>query len=342
MDWTGQILNWIANNEAVLSGIAATIAIVAVVFALSGRTLGLFRSRVKKTESPADSNRRLGDKKIRQDIRYCRLPNGCNIAWSSAGKGYPLVRSLGWFTNLEVEWNSPVASPFWQKLANRYQLIRYDGRGMGLSDRDVEKFSAETRLEDLEAVIEASGVEKCALMGLSEGGTTAIEYAAKHPGRVSQLILWGSFLVVPNPEEVPQFGAIARLVPQYWGSESAAFHQMFTAMFLPDGNATQNKLFNEMQRTSATPETAFAFMKSIGDLDVREVASEVNIPALVMHRKGDLVIPVKHGQRMAAQLPNARMVLLDGSNHWMITDDSDMDHIVDLIDNFVLKSGDES
>jgi len=342
MDWLSQLFNWIASNEAVLSGIAATIAIVAVVFALSGRTLDLFRSRAKKTESPADSNRKPGDKKIRQDIRYCQLPNGCNIAWSSAGDGYPLVRSLGWFTNLELEWDSPVASPFWQKLANRFQLIRYDGRGMGLSDRDVEDFSPDTRLEDLEAVIEASGVQKFALMGMSEGGATAITYAAMYPDRVSHLIIWGSFLVVPNPEEIPQFGAIARLMPQYWGSDSAAFHQMFTAMFLPEGNAAQNKLFNEMQRTSATPETAFAFMKSIGDVDVREIASEVNIPALVMHRKGDLVIPVKYGQRMAAQLPNARMVLLDGSNHWMITDDADRDYIVGLIDNFVLKSGDES
>lgn len=342
MDWVGQLFNWVADNEAVLSGIAAAVAIAAVVFALSSRTLGLFRSRAKKTESPADSDRRLGDKKIRQDIRYCRLPNGLNLAWSSAGDGYPLVRSLGWFTNLEMEWDSPAAAPFWQKLANRYQLIRYDGRGMGLSDRDVEEFSSETRLEDLEAVIEASGVEKCALMGMSEGASTAIKYAAKYPDRVSHLIMWGSFLVVPNPEDIPQFGAIARLMSKHWGSDSTAFHQMFTAMFLPEGNAEENKLFNEMQRASATPETAVAFSKSIADVDVREIASEVNIPALVMHRKGDLVVPIKYGQHMAAQLPNARMALLDGSNHWMSTNDAEMDHMVGLIDDFVLKSGDQS
>ena len=342
MGWPGQLLDWISNNETLLSGIAAALAIVAVVYAFSSSTLGHFRSRAKKTESPANSDRKNGDKEIRQDIRYCRLPNGRHIAWSSAGDGYPLVRSLGWFTNLEMEWDSPVANPFWQKLANRCQLIRYDGRGMGLSDRDVEEFSPATRLEDLEAVIEASGVEKCALMGMSEGGSTAILYAAKYPDRVSHLILWGSFLVAPKLEDIPQYVPIARQIPKYWGSESAALHHMFTALFLPEGNAMQNKQFNEMQRTSATPETAFAFQKSIGDVDVREIASEVNIPALVMHRKGDLVIPVKYGQQMAAQLSNARMVLLDGSNHWMVTDDADMNHIVDLIDNFVLKSGNQS
>ena len=126
---------------------------------------------------------------------------------------------------------------------------------------------------------------------------------------------------------------------QYWGSESAAFHQMFTAMFLPEGNAAENKLFNEMQRTSATPETAVAFVKSMDDVDVRDIATEVNIPALVMHRKGDLVIPVKYGQHIAAQLPNAHMVLLDGSNHLMFTEEADMNHIVGVIDDFIKTKG---
>ncbi len=244
VDRANQFFNWIANNEAVLSGIAAVIAIVAVIFALSSRTLGLFRSRAQRADSPIDSDRGVAETKIRQEIRYCRLPNGRNIAWSTAGDGYPLVRSLGWFTNLEIEWDSPVASPFWQKLANRCQLIRYDGRGMGLSDRDVEEFSTDTRLEDLETVIEATGVERFALMGMSEGGSTAIRYAAKYPDRVSHLIIWGSFLVTPSLDDVPQFAAVARLIPKYWGSESTAFHQVFTAMFLPEGNAAQNKLFN--------------------------------------------------------------------------------------------------
>ena len=335
MDRATQFFNWIASNEALLSGIAATIAIAAVLFAASSRTFGLFRTRAKRTDTPTGSDTRLATAKIRQDIRYCRLPNGRNIAWSSAGDGYPLIRSLGWFTNLEIEWDSPAVSPFWKKLATHFQLIRYDGRGMGLSDRDVEEFSPETRLQDLEAVVEASGVEKCALMGMSEGGSTAIKFAAKYPDRVSHLVLWGAFLVAPSLEEVPQFGAIARLVPKHWGSDSAAFHQMFTAMFLPEGNAAQNKTFNDLQRTSATPETASAFLQSMADIDVRDTASIVTVPTLVMHRKGDLAIPVRFGQQLATQLPNAHLVLLDGSNHWMVTEDEDMDQIIGLIADFI-------
>ena len=129
---------------------------------------------------------------------------------------------------------------------------------------------------------------------------------------------------------------IARQIPKYWGSDSAAFHQMFTALFLPDGNAEQNKLFNEMQRSSSTPEVAFNFLKSAVELDVRDIARDVQVPALVLHRKGDLVVPARYGQEIASQLPNARMVLLEGNNHWMIASDDDMGYVVRLIENFVL------
>ncbi len=335
MDWLNQSFNWVANNEAVLSGMAAGIAIIAVIFALGYRAFRLLRLRAAESKTAGARSQEKTATNLRQEVRYCKLPNGHKIAWATTGNGYPLVRALGWFTNIDVEWNSPVSSPFWVRLGNQFQLIRYDGRGMGLSDRDVDEFSPESRLEDLEAVIEASGVEKFALMGLSEGGTTAISYAAKHPDRVSHLIIWGSFLAAPSAEDLPQFSVIARQIPKYWGSDSGAFHQMFTTLFLPDGNAEQNRLFNEMQRSSATPEVAFNFLKSAIALDVRDIAGDLQIPALVLHRKGDLVVPAKFGQEIASVLPNARMVLLDGNNHWMVAGDEDMNYVVGLIEDFV-------
>lgn len=337
MESIGGLFAWIGENEAVLSGIAAVIAIAAVLLAVSSRTFGLFRRNNGNAESQVES---VATNKLPQEIRYCRVGSGTRVAWSMAGSGYPLIRSLGWFTNLEKEWDSPVSSAFCQKLASRFQLIRYDGRGMGLSDRDVSEFSSATRLEDLEAVIEASGVEKFALMGMSEGGTTAIRYAAKYPERVSHLIIWGGFLAPPSIEDVPQFASIARLIPKHWGSESDAFHQMFTATFLPDGNAAENKLFNDLQRTSAAPETVAAFMATISEIDVRDIAREVNAPSLVLHRKGDLAIPVRFGKEVAAELPNSKLVLLEGSNHWFVTEDKTVDHVISLIEEFVAGGGD--
>jgi pimeloyl-ACP methyl ester carboxylesterase len=332
MDTLSQLLSWIGEHEAVLSGIAAALAIVAVVLALSSHTFGLFRRSNSNANSVTAESE---TKKLPQEIRYTRVADGLKIAWSSAGSGYPLVRSLGWFTNLEMEWDSPISSDFFQKLASRFQLIRYDGRGMGLSDRDVTEFTAETRLEDLEAVIDASGIERFALLGMSEGGSTAIKYAAKHPERVSHLVLWGTFLATPSPDDIPQIAPIGRLVPKYWGSDSTAFHQMFTATFLPDGNAADNELFNELQRTSATPEIAAAFLLSTTKIDVRDVAGDVKVPALVLHRKGDLAIPVKYGKEVAAELPNSKLVLLDGRNHWIVTEDASIDHVINMIEEFV-------
>ena len=330
MDWLAQLFNWIGENESVLSGIAAVIAIGAVVVAVSHRTFGLFRTGRDgrpAPDTPAD--------RIAQEIRYCRTADGHRIAWASAGAGYPLVRSLGWFTNLEMEWDSPVSSDFCQKLARRCRLIRYDGRGMGLSDRDVSEFTPETRLADLEAVVEASGMTRFALLGMSEGGSTAIRYAHRYPERVSHLILWGSFVRSPDTEDIPGIGEISRGVAQHWGKESPVFHQMFTAMFLPDGNAEENKLFNDIQRTSATAETASLFLRSLADVDIRDIAGKVEVPTLVLHRKGDLAIPVKYGKEIATTMPNARLVLLEGSNHWFVTADESMDEILRLIDEFL-------
>jgi len=333
MDWLSQGIDWIANKEALLSGIAAVVAIVAIISAFGSRIFKLLRAR---TDNSNSTDQVIPENQpLRQEVRYCKLPNESKIAWASTGNGYPIIRSLGWFTNLDVEWNSPVAASFWNRISRQYQLIRYDGRGMGLSDRDVEEFSHDTRLEDLEAVIDASGLEKFALMGLSEGGPTAIRYAWKYPDRVSHLILWGSFLTSPSIEDVPQIAAIAAQIPKFWGSDSVAFHQMFTATFLPDGNADQNKLFNELQRTSASPESAFNFIRSIPRIDVRDIASEIKVPTIVLHRKGDLAVPCKYGQDIAAHIPNAQIELLEGNNHWMISGDDDIDYIAGLIEDFV-------
>ena len=332
-----QALNWLVAHESVLSGVAAATAILGVLFAFSVRSYRYVRSRVDSDRSsPVDGAKKKAAGTGPQ-VRYCPLPDGHRIAWASSGAGFPVVRSLGWFTNLDVEANSPVASAFWDRLARNQTLLRYDGRGVGLSDRDIDEFSSDTRLEDLESVIDASGVDKLALLGLSEGGPTAIRYAAKHPERVACLILWGTFLSVPKPSDVPQFLSLAEQTRDYWGKEANAFHQMFTALFLPEGNFEQNKLFNKMQRASSTADTADRFFRSIGDLDVRDLAPSLQVPTLVLHRRGDLVVPYKYGQEIAAQLPNAEIVLLEGSNHWMICEEDDTDYVVGLIEDFIAR-----
>ena len=269
-------------------------------------------------------------------IQYCRTPDGISLAWSRIGYGPPIVRSLGWFTNIELEWQNDIGRSFWRAFARNNEIIRYDARGIGMSQRDVDAVSLETRLTDLKTVIDASGHEKVALMGLSEGGTTAIAYAATYPERVSHLILWGSFLSGRRRDESDeQWQALVKLIPSGWGSDSDAFRQIFTALFLPDGTAEHNRFFNEMQKASATAEIAVKTLTSVGQTDVRELAKQVKAPTLIMHRKGDLVVDKKEAHKLAQTIPGARLMLLEGANHWMWIQEDDTPQLIRTVADFV-------
>ena len=270
-----------------------------------------------------------------QHVQYCRTPDGFSLAWSRIGQGQPIVRSLGWFTNLEMEWQNATGRRFWQAFARHNEIIRYDARGIGLSERDVEELSLETRLVDLETVVDASGHQRVALIGMSEGGLTAIAYAATHPERVSHLVLWGTFLKAAPRDDSNVWQGLMRLIPSGWGSDSDAFRQMFTGLFLPDGTAEHNRFFNDMQKASATAEVALKTLVSIGQTDVTELARRIKAPTLIMHRKGDLVVDQKNAHELARTIPGARLVLLEGANHWMWIQEADTAQLIRTVTEFV-------
>ena len=166
----------------------------------------------------------LGSPVLQQEIRFCTTEDAVTIAYACVGRGQPLVRSLGWFTNLEMEWAWPAGRRFWVRLAQRHLLVRYDGRGIGLSDRNVEVFSLDTRVRDLEAVVDAAGLDRFALLGTSEGGATAIVYAARHPEQVSHLILYGAFAEpMGGTGSGEQYAALVTLIRQGWGTNAPTF-----------------------------------------------------------------------------------------------------------------------
>ncbi len=270
-----------------------------------------------------------------QSIQFCQTPDQIGIAYSRIGEGSPIVRSLGWFTNLEMEWQYITSRKFWQQMASKHEIVRYDGRGIGVSDRKVEELSFETRLSDLETVIDATGHERVALLGMSEGGMTAMAFAAKYPDKVSHLILWGAALIGTREEDSEKWMALSKLIPAGWGSESDGFRQLFTSLFLPDGTADQNRFFNDMQKASATAEIVLKMLASVGRTDVRELAKRIKTPTLVMHRKGDLVIDQRRALEIAKTIPGARLMLLEGSNHWMWMQEADTAHIIRTISDFV-------
>jgi class 3 adenylate cyclase/predicted alpha/beta hydrolase len=229
-----------------------------------------------------------------------------------------LVRCLGWLTHLEYEWGNPLWRFFIDAMSRRYLFVRFDGRGMGLSDRRVSDYSLEAHVRDLEAVVDALGLERFALYGISQGGPPAITYAVRHPERVSHLILYGSFARWEggfNLEGRQQAEAMLTLVRQGWGSDMPAFRQFFTCAFMPDADIETIRAFNELQRVSASGDNVVDLMTGTLDIDVRPLLPRVTVPTLVIHLRSDMVVPFESGRELATGIPGARFLPLDGRNH---------------------------
>ncbi|MCH7810718.1 MAG: adenylate/guanylate cyclase domain-containing protein [Chloroflexi bacterium] len=270
------------------------------------------------------------------DVRYCTTEDGVQIAYSVAGEGPPLIRVLGWFTHLEYEPQTGMWGGYREAIGKRYTMVVYDGRGTGLSDRDVERISRAGFTKDLEAVIDATGFERVALFGISQGGSVAIRYALDNPERVSHLALYGTFARSPmKPEEVEMMMSLMR---QGWGSDLPAHRQFFTSLFMPDSPSPDDvKTANELQRISAEPDAAAAiFAVSAPDPDLFERLKDVTIPTLVMHRRGDAISPFEEGRAIASKIPGARFLALEGSNHALTTSEAGVwETMADAVDQLI-------
>ena len=215
-------------------------------------------------------------------------------------------------------------SPVWRHLilgmASRHKFIRYDGRGTGLSQRDAVDISMDRWVSDLECVVDSLSLERFILLGVSQGGAISIEYAARHPDRVSHLIIHGAyargFRHRENPDKQRQFVELNRaLVREGWGSEHDAYRQWFTSQFIPEGTAEQSRWFNDLERVSATPEMMERFVIELSEINVTDFLPKVKAPTLVTHCKGDVRVPFALGQEIAAGIPGAKFVPLDSRNH---------------------------
>jgi class 3 adenylate cyclase/pimeloyl-ACP methyl ester carboxylesterase len=277
-----------------------------------------------------------------QQIRFCRAPDGVQLAYSCIGNGPPLVKTGNWLTHLEKDLESPIWSHLWRDLARDHTLVRYDARGNGLSDREVDEFSFEALVRDLEVVVDAAGVETFDLLGISQGCAVSIAYAARHPERVKRLVLYGGFSTgwakrSRSAAEKEQAAAMLTLMRVGWGQQNPAFRQMFTSQFAPDATKEQADWFNELQRVSCSPETAARTLEVFGDADVTELLGKVSMPTLVMHAREEARVPFESGRRMAASIPGARFVPLEGRNHLILEHEPAYARFLEEIASFLTK-----
>jgi pimeloyl-ACP methyl ester carboxylesterase len=243
-------------------------------------------------------------------------------------------------THLEFDFESPIWRGLYRELSRDHTLIRYDTRGNGLSDRDVEEVYQDLFVSDLETVVDAAGLERFPLLGISQGCAVSIAYAVRHPERLTHLILFGGYPMgwtkrARSAAEKEQGQAMLTLVRLGWGQENPAFRQLFTSQFIPEGTKEQADCFNELQRISASPEDAARTLIAIGDTDVTPLLGQVSVPTLVMHARDDARVPFDQGRRLAAGIPGARFVPLASRNHMILEEEPEFPRFLQEVRSFL-------
>ena len=277
---------------------------------------------------------------LSQSIRFCTAPDGVRIAFATSGTGPPLVKPANWITHLEYDWESPVWRHWLRELSRDHTLLRYDERGCGLSDRDAADLSFESWVSDLETVIDAAGLDRFPLLGLSQGCAVAIAYAVRHPERVTRLVLYGgyvegAFARARTPEEREEADLLTRCLPSCWGRDNPAFRMFFAARFVPEGTQEQMRWFSELTRVTTAPEIAVRLRTTASKIDVTDLAAQVRTPTLVVHGVGDAAVPFDQGRRLAALSPGARFVSLESQNHILLEHEPAWPRFLDEIRRFL-------
>lgn len=280
-----------------------------------------------------------------QIIRYTTSKDGTSIAYGVSGSGPPLMRAGHFLTHLEVDWRQSVFRPFLQSLSRAHTLVRYDMRGMGLSQPDAEGLTLDRYVEDMLAVADAAGLERFPILGISQGVPIAMKFAAEFPERVSRLVLYGGFAqgraLRDGGMRVEEAEAMMAMIRAGWGKPGSAFVAAFTAMFCPDASKAERESLVETQQASATPEMALKIRMALDRLDVRDCLSRIVAPTLVIHANNDAVNPLSQARFLAAHIAGAELRVLESNNHLFVPSCPATDELMAVCLEFLARNPDQ-
>jgi pimeloyl-ACP methyl ester carboxylesterase/DNA-binding CsgD family transcriptional regulator len=275
-----------------------------------------------------------------QQIRFCKSRDGTRIAYATCGSGPPMVWLGHYVRHLDLDWQSPIWRPWLSFLSRRHTLIRYDFRGCGLSDRDDVEFSLQRHVEDLEAVVEAAGLDRFVLFAMQGGGPKASLFVTHHRHRVTHLILYG----VPTrgrmadrskPQRIEEAETRLKAIEFGWRDNLPAYGHFFVSLQIPNGSPEQKRSFNMLLRETLSPKQAVALLRSYWKADVRTILPQIDCPTLVMHARGDPTIPFEEGRKVAALVPGARFVPLETGNHILLEGEPSWEQFTQAIEEFL-------
>ena len=258
---------------------------------------------------------------VTQEVRFCSADDGVRLAWARHGSGPPLLIVSCWLSHLQHDWQSPVWRHFLDDLGEVATVVRYDERGFGLSEWDVDDFSLDRRVADLETLVEATGLDRFAVLGMSGGAPVALAYAAAHPERVTRMVLYGGMAGegLAQPDQAAEEALLAT-IQAGWARPDPLFRRLFTTAFIPDATEEQMQWMDELQRTSTNTENAVCSRIARSQIDVTGLLPRIGVPTLVLHALGDRMAE-GWGPRLAAGIPDARLVMLDSRNHVLLADE---------------------
>ncbi|HLO36709.1 MAG TPA: alpha/beta fold hydrolase, partial [Candidatus Deferrimicrobium sp.] len=273
-----------------------------------------------------------------QDVRFCRAPDGTRLAWAIHGEGPPLVVVSCWLSHLQYDWQSPVWRHFLDQLGELATIVRYDERGFGMSDWNVDDFSLAARVADLEAVLAATGFERFALLGMSGGSAVALAYASAHPERVSRLILYGTVCGEPptwTPEGFAEEETYRSMIRVGWAKEDPVFRRAFTSRFIPDATEEQMRWFDDLQRMSTSPANSVASRIARQAVDLGDDLRRITAPTIVLQATGDRSTTFDNAVLVSSRIPGARLVPLDSRNHILLADEPAWRVFIDEVTAFL-------
>jgi pimeloyl-ACP methyl ester carboxylesterase/DNA-binding SARP family transcriptional activator len=275
---------------------------------------------------------------LKQEIHFCNASDGTTLAYSVTGSGPPIVKAANWLNHLEADLASPLWSHWIRALIAIRSLWRYDERGNGLSDWNAP-LNFDAFVDDLESVVDAAGLDRFDLLGISQGAAVAIAYAVRHPERVRRMHLWGGYALGwahrGDPAEIERREAMLELTRQGWAIDNPAFRQMFTSLYLPEGSQEQENYFNEMQRVTTSAENSVALQRVFSQINVSDLLGRVTCPTLVGHSTRDAVVPFEAGRALAARIPGARFIAIESPNHLLLESDPGWPKYARIVEEFL-------
>ena len=267
--------------------------------------------------------------------RYA-LSGDAHIAYQVFGEGdIDLVFVPGFVSNVEHYWEMPRVPDLLNRLGSFARVVMFDKRGTGLSDPVAGPPPLEQRMDDMQAVMDAAGVERAALYGISEGGPASILFAATYPERTSSLVLYGSTPRFRTDDDI-SWGATDEQIPFLLEEVSSRWGEgALLGAFAPSalGDPGMEEVWGRFQRAGASPAMGRAVIAALFEIDVRDILPTIQAPTLILHRKGDRIAPVEGARLMAEKIPDARLIEFEGDDHVPFT--GDFEPVVDEMEEFL-------